>query len=437
MWFYYQISTIGWLVIVKLIFRFISALFEAFFFRNNSYSKIYGQNSWAVVTGASQGIGWEFCRQLARRGINCVLISRTASTLQKRCDELMKEFPGIKAEYLTADFMTDTSVEMYEKIAKDLEDKDVSILINNVGAFATKILRSSKQALRDAIICNSLPQVMMTKVLTDRMLNREKKSAIFNISSLGAHVPNGAQPPYHSSKTFGGMTSKAESLNFGDKIDYSSCFPMYVATGMVPDRKVDLVTCTGEECTARFINLHGRTIRGWSFGHYKHQIFSMSLEIMKNVIGWKNTLKIGYVWLRLIQRIQYKKKVDKECTIKTAEEYNVFLNTFYWVREKTPKFSPRLLLARIQNSPASSIQKSSPNSDKKEKVETENDSSSNLNTVTGDCNKNPLGNFGYFGGNVDLFETPSWRVMSNSTPDITNNSIFFLIKFFRFKFAIE
>ena len=45
--------------------------------------KRYGEGSWAVVTGASDGIGAEYCKLLAEDGFNIVLISRTMSKLEK------------------------------------------------------------------------------------------------------------------------------------------------------------------------------------------------------------------------------------------------------------------------------------------------------------------------------------------------------------------
>ncbi len=49
-----------------------------------------GAGSWAVVTGASDGIGAEYCRVLAKEGFNVVLVSRTLSKLQSVDAELRK-----------------------------------------------------------------------------------------------------------------------------------------------------------------------------------------------------------------------------------------------------------------------------------------------------------------------------------------------------------
>jgi len=47
-----------------------------------------------------------------------VLISRTEKKLQERCEALMKEFPTIKADYVSADFSNNTSSEFYNDIGK-------------------------------------------------------------------------------------------------------------------------------------------------------------------------------------------------------------------------------------------------------------------------------------------------------------------------------
>jgi short-subunit dehydrogenase len=40
-------------------------------------------DSWALVTGASDGMGAEYCRELARRGFNVIMVSRTQRKLEK------------------------------------------------------------------------------------------------------------------------------------------------------------------------------------------------------------------------------------------------------------------------------------------------------------------------------------------------------------------
>jgi short-subunit dehydrogenase len=89
--------------------------------------------SWAVVTGASDGIGAEFCRQLAADGFNIALVSRTLSKLQDVEKECKKINPKISTRIVQADFAGNANVAFYEGIHKKLEDLDIAILINNAG----------------------------------------------------------------------------------------------------------------------------------------------------------------------------------------------------------------------------------------------------------------------------------------------------------------
>jgi 17beta-estradiol 17-dehydrogenase / very-long-chain 3-oxoacyl-CoA reductase len=54
------------------------------------YKQNRGGSLWAVVTGATDGIGLEFCKQLAKRGFNIVMISRTQEKLVQKSEEIRK-----------------------------------------------------------------------------------------------------------------------------------------------------------------------------------------------------------------------------------------------------------------------------------------------------------------------------------------------------------
>jgi 17beta-estradiol 17-dehydrogenase / very-long-chain 3-oxoacyl-CoA reductase len=304
--FIWIINLLGLFALLKAIKHGYYIVWELF---QKGYNWVdrYGENSWAVVTGASDGIGWEFCREIAKRGLNVVLLSRTESNLQKRCKELMTEFPNIKADYIIADFSKNTNAEFYKDIGKKLEDKDVSVLVNNVGLFATNIKKCPADDLRNALVVNSLAQCLMTKVLIERLYSRNKKSLVMNIGSMCSKALNYQMAPYAALKAVGGNFTIAEANNFKDKVDFLGCFPGYVATAFVAQRKKDFVTIDVQECAESFCRVVG--LVNQSFGHPKHQFFCNALGFLKWCFGWWFTCKCGYVLLRLVQRFQYKKKV--------------------------------------------------------------------------------------------------------------------------------
>lgn len=145
----------------------------------------YGENTWAVVTGASDGIGAEFCKLLAEEGFNVVLISRTLSKLEKVEKECKKANPKIQTKIVQADFAGNDNVSFYESIYKKLEDYDISILINNAGVMYTRRFdtKDSEKIWKDTIDVNVTHVGMMTSLFINKLLNRKQRSALINVSS--------------------------------------------------------------------------------------------------------------------------------------------------------------------------------------------------------------------------------------------------------------
>uniref|UniRef100_A0ACB8ERC6 Uncharacterized protein n=1 Tax=Sphaerodactylus townsendi TaxID=933632 RepID=A0ACB8ERC6_9SAUR len=84
---------------------------------------------WAVITGAGDGIGKAYSFELAKRGLNTVLISRTLETLRKVASEIEKA-TGRNVKIIQADF---TKNNIYDDIEKSLQGLEIGILVNNVG----------------------------------------------------------------------------------------------------------------------------------------------------------------------------------------------------------------------------------------------------------------------------------------------------------------
>ncbi len=90
--------------------------------------------------------------------------------------------------------------------------------------------------------------------------------------------------PYHASKAIGGNFTIGEANNFKDKVDFLACYPGYVATAMVAQRKKDFVTIDAQECAESFCRVVG--LVNQSFGHPKHQLFCNFGAVMKWIFGW-------------------------------------------------------------------------------------------------------------------------------------------------------
>ena len=97
-----------------LLLGFMSFMFRhCFRCKQNLLKRYGGKGTWAVVTGASDGIGAEFCRQLAEDGFNICLISRTQEKLVSVESELKRIAPGIETMVIQADFSNNSNLGYY------------------------------------------------------------------------------------------------------------------------------------------------------------------------------------------------------------------------------------------------------------------------------------------------------------------------------------
>src|SRR5260370_27234196 len=84
---------------------------------------------WALVTGASSGIGREFARQLAASGLNVVLVARRENLLDEVGQGLAKDF---NVQYRTV--VADLSQEGFlDKLAEATNDLDIGLVVSNAG----------------------------------------------------------------------------------------------------------------------------------------------------------------------------------------------------------------------------------------------------------------------------------------------------------------
>ena len=187
------------------------------------------KNSYALVTGATSGIGLEISRDLARRGYNLILVARTKENLSKTSRELTKEY-NIKCDYFSSDLsLTNSPEEIYQFTSQ--KQYNVEILINNAGyalpnAFHVNSMEDEEKCLR---VLGTSVIALTKKYINDMISNGGGKIMI--VSSVAAFAPaSSLQSLYGPVKTF--MNRFSESLNFYNKygITSTAVCPGYTVT---------------------------------------------------------------------------------------------------------------------------------------------------------------------------------------------------------------
>ena len=187
------------------------------------------KNSYALVTGATSGIGLEISRDLARRGYNLVLVARTKEKLSETSKELTKEY-NIKCDYFSSDLTLLNSPEEIYQFTRQKKYR-VDILINNAGyalpnAFHKNSMEDEEKCLR---VLGTSVIALTKKYINDMISNGGGKIMI--VSSVAAFAPaSSLQSLYGPVKTF--MNRFSESLSFYNKygITSTAVCPGYTVT---------------------------------------------------------------------------------------------------------------------------------------------------------------------------------------------------------------
>jgi len=165
--------------------------------------KKYGD--WALVTGASSGIGEEFARVLASEHINLILTARRIEKLNTLADTLQKEYPvniiTVKADLSDDNFIND--------IISFTSGLNVGILINNAGAGTfTEFDKSNFDKVLKMLRLNCAAPVILTHHFIQKMAGNKKGAVIF-VGSIAGALPNPYMSVYSASKAFNNVLGPA------------------------------------------------------------------------------------------------------------------------------------------------------------------------------------------------------------------------------------
>jgi short-subunit dehydrogenase len=142
---------------------------------------------WAVVTGASSGIGEAFARQLAERGLNLVLVARREDRLRKLADELQGRH-SISVRVVAADLSRD---DFWPPIERATADVPIGLLVNNAGvATAGRFLDNDLASELATVHINNRAPLILAHHFGRAMRARGRGGMIFVASTVAfAGVP--------------------------------------------------------------------------------------------------------------------------------------------------------------------------------------------------------------------------------------------------------
>jgi len=190
---------------------------------------------WAVITGASDGIGEGYARALAKRGMNVIIMARTLAKLEKIAENIRAMY-RVRVHAVSFDFSQPLSAysEINELLQSDGFRGKVTVLVNNVGGSGLDALTHTSETLKwfvdrkmeDADACfqiNIRPTIAMTQMVASSIRACGlKRGRIINISSVAGTTALPLSAPYSGSKGFINNFTRSlvpELSTFGIKIE--------------------------------------------------------------------------------------------------------------------------------------------------------------------------------------------------------------------------
>ncbi|NUU77314.1 SDR family NAD(P)-dependent oxidoreductase [Paenibacillus xylanilyticus] len=158
------------------------------------------QHQWALITGASSGIGQAFALEMASKGNHVVLVARSESKLKQLAERIERTYK-VKAEVIVSDL---SEAHSPQQIYDECKNRGIQVdtLINNAG-FATHGRFEQVEGARqqEEIMLNVLAVMNMTHLFLPGML-RKRNGTIINVSSTAAFQPDPYMAVYGATKSF-------------------------------------------------------------------------------------------------------------------------------------------------------------------------------------------------------------------------------------------
>lgn len=264
--------------------------------------------TYAIITGASDGLGREYALQLSALGFHTLLVSRTASKLSSVASAITSKYPNCIVKTHAIDF-AHASPSDYKNLKSAIDDlssgggggsgKEVGILINNVGlshSIPVPFSDTPTQEVEDIITINNLATLKVTQLVLPHLIAR-RKGLILTMGSFGGMLPTPLLATYSGSKAFlqhwsTALASELASHNITVELVQS----YLVTTAMSKIRRTSALIPGPREFVRSVLASVGRTggAQGFSYtstSYWSHAIMQWG---MLRAVGVHSKVALGF-----------------------------------------------------------------------------------------------------------------------------------------------
>ena len=153
---------------------------------------------WAVVTGASAGIGAEFARRIAERGINVVLVARRRNRLEQLASTI-EDMYRVQARVAPVDLASRELIQVLQPVLADIE---VGLLVNCAGYGSSGPFLDTDVSVQESMInVNCRASMLLTHEIAQGMRDRGRGGVIF-VSSVNGFCASRGMANYNATKAY-------------------------------------------------------------------------------------------------------------------------------------------------------------------------------------------------------------------------------------------
>ncbi|CAL5043190.1 unnamed protein product [Urochloa decumbens] len=242
-WFFLLLTFVGAVSVVASSFRLIRYL-ALCLRRPRDLRRRYG--TWAIVTGPTSGIGSAMATELARRGLNLVLLDLDAANLQETSDTI-RSHHGVKTRTVVFDLSlvgTPQGDEAMRRLRSAIDGLDIGVLVNNAGVGRPAVAylhEADVEAWARMVRVNLWALTEVTAAVLPGMVERGR-GAVVNMGSASSEaIPSfPLNTIYAATKRYVATFSRSLYVEYRSKgIDVQCQAPFFVATRLVPSAMLD------------------------------------------------------------------------------------------------------------------------------------------------------------------------------------------------------
>eukprot|EP00924_Labyrinthula_sp_SR-Ha-C_P001057 snap_masked-scaffold_7-processed-gene-12.11-mRNA-1 protein AED:0.00 eAED:0.00 QI:0/-1/0/1/-1/1/1/0/313 len=231
----------GVFFLISLISYCVPALLPKIF-SPQDLKKRYPNADWALVTGASSGIGLAIAKKLSSQGFNVVIVAYPDDTLKKAVPELETMFPERKFISVGVDLSL-PDLSFMKEVKEKTKDIDISLIFNNAGYLKTGFYTENsfeQQLANHQTNCTAV--IAITHHFLKQMLDKKLKGCLCLTSSPAGFMPSPFVVSYGSTKAF--LTEFALSIapEIGpDGIDVTVLHPSPVNSNFYARKDIHMI----------------------------------------------------------------------------------------------------------------------------------------------------------------------------------------------------